>query len=262
MDLQALLTLNLDNRLFANPRRIALLEQIVQTGSISQGAKLSGMSYKAAWDAVNDMNTAFNQPVVLREKGGKGGGGAQVTQFGQRLLKVYFITSQVQEMALTALLDDSIEMNSLLDLMAHFSLHTSARNQLTGQIESITLGGINDHVSVRLADNQIVKVAVTHTSVKKLALEAGSSVLLLFKAPAVSISPVKLETCSHNCLNAELVAMTKQGSDIELELQLSSQDKIYSVMAGENLAELEMQIGQTYFACFDSAQTIVAKMSQ
>ncbi len=56
MQAEILLTLKLQQRLFADPRRIALLKQIDQTGSISQGAKHAGISYKSAWDAINEMN--------------------------------------------------------------------------------------------------------------------------------------------------------------------------------------------------------------
>ncbi len=49
--MQADLTLHirLQQKLFADPRRIALLQRVQQTGSISQGAKLAGISYKSAW---------------------------------------------------------------------------------------------------------------------------------------------------------------------------------------------------------------------
>lgn len=56
MQAEILLTLKLQQRLFADPRRIELLKQVRHTGSISQGAKLAGISYKSAWDAVNEMN--------------------------------------------------------------------------------------------------------------------------------------------------------------------------------------------------------------
>src|SRR5690349_5174560 len=55
MQAEILLTLRLQQKLFADPRRIALLKQIEQTGSISQGAKNAGISYKSAWDAINEM---------------------------------------------------------------------------------------------------------------------------------------------------------------------------------------------------------------
>jgi molybdate transport system regulatory protein len=71
MQAEILLTLKLQQRLFADPRRIALLKQIDQTGSISQGAKHAGISYKSAWDAINEMNQLSEQPLVDRATGGK-----------------------------------------------------------------------------------------------------------------------------------------------------------------------------------------------
>lgn len=64
MQAEILLTLKLRQQLFADPRRIALLKQIRATGSISQGAKLAGVSYKSAWDAINAMNALAEQALA------------------------------------------------------------------------------------------------------------------------------------------------------------------------------------------------------
>lgn len=79
MQADTFLILRLQDRLFADPRRIALLKQIAQTGSISQGAKLAGISYKSAWDAINAMNQLSEKTLVERATGGKAGGGAVIT---------------------------------------------------------------------------------------------------------------------------------------------------------------------------------------
>ena len=68
------------------PKRLALLEQIAEQGSITRAAKAAGLSYKAAWDAIDTMNQRANQPVVERSIGGKGGGATKITDFGQRLI--------------------------------------------------------------------------------------------------------------------------------------------------------------------------------
>ena len=129
MNLTAIATLQMNNKMFANPRRIALLKAIDVTGSISQGAKLAGISYKAASDAIKDMNTNNEQPLVNCEKGGKGGGGATLTRFGQRLIQMYDLLNKIQDMGLQALNDDNAPLDSLLGVMSRFSLQTSARNQ-------------------------------------------------------------------------------------------------------------------------------------
>ncbi len=71
------------------PGKIALLESISRTGSISGAAREMGMSYRRAWLLVEAMNTAFTKPVVMAVTGGKRGGGAEVTVFGLSLLERY-----------------------------------------------------------------------------------------------------------------------------------------------------------------------------
>lgn len=71
------------------PGKVDLLEAIERAGSISAGARELGLSYRRAWDLVDTMNHCFKQLLVERIKGGKGGGGAQLTDQGRRVLKLY-----------------------------------------------------------------------------------------------------------------------------------------------------------------------------
>jgi molybdate transport system regulatory protein len=68
------------------PGKAELLEAIAATGSISESARRLGMSYRRAWLLVDTMNRCFREPVVASATGGAGGGGAQVTAFGRRVL--------------------------------------------------------------------------------------------------------------------------------------------------------------------------------
>ena len=71
------------------PGKVDLLEAIERTGSISAGARELGLSYRRAWDLVDTMNHCFKHPLVTRVKGGKGGGGAQLTVEGRHILDLY-----------------------------------------------------------------------------------------------------------------------------------------------------------------------------
>jgi molybdate transport system regulatory protein len=66
-----------------------LLEGILETGSISGGARKLGMSYRKAWLLVDEMNRCFREPVVVATKGGPQGGGAVLTPLGQEALARY-----------------------------------------------------------------------------------------------------------------------------------------------------------------------------
>ncbi|HCI6029655.1 molybdenum-dependent transcriptional regulator [Klebsiella quasipneumoniae] len=190
MQAEILLTLKLQQRLFADPRRIALLKQIDQTGSISQGAKHAGISYKSAWDAINEMNLLSEQPLVDRATGGKGGGGAVLTRYGQRLIQLYDLLAQIQQKAFDVLSDDdALPLDSLLAAISRFSLQTSARNQWFGTITGRDRQQVQQHVEVLLADGQTrLNVAITAQSAEKLGLDEGQEVLVLLKAPWVGIT--------------------------------------------------------------------------
>ncbi|MEC9363725.1 MAG: winged helix-turn-helix domain-containing protein [Sinimarinibacterium flocculans] len=73
----------------AGPGRIELLRLIHATGSIRQAALQMGMSYRAAWDAVDAMNRRAGAALVTRLTGGRRGGGAQLTELGERLIRTY-----------------------------------------------------------------------------------------------------------------------------------------------------------------------------
>ena len=70
------------------PGKIALLETIAAFGSISAGARAMRMSYKRAWDLVEEMNALFGRPVVAA-KSGRRGGGAELTPLGLSLVARY-----------------------------------------------------------------------------------------------------------------------------------------------------------------------------
>lgn len=71
------------------PGKAELLEHIAATGSISAAARAMRMSYKRAWQLVDDMNHAFRAPLVTTAAGGSKGGGAALTTIGKRALAAY-----------------------------------------------------------------------------------------------------------------------------------------------------------------------------
>ncbi|MEC4729038.1 TOBE domain-containing protein [Shewanella sp. D64] len=261
MDLNALLTLSIADKVVVNPKRIALLEQIRVTGSISQGAKLAGLSYKTAWDAVNDMNRRLSDAVVVSEKGGKGGGGAQLTDFGERLVQVYALTEQMQEMVLQTLLDQKVPMQSLLDVMAHFSLKTSARNQLTANIKSIENYGLNDRIVLETAGDKEMFSVVTHSSTCKLRLLNKTPVLLLIKAPLVHLSVNFVPDSGDNQLDGEVVDIKVNGNSVEVSLNIGNTEPLYASITCQQANEIDLSLGQRLYGVFKPEQVIIASMN-
>ncbi|WP_316168056.1 MULTISPECIES: winged helix-turn-helix domain-containing protein [unclassified Bradyrhizobium] len=83
------LRIDLDDGGRIGPGKIALLENIARHGSISAAGRAMDMSYKRAWDLVDEINRVCRQPAVARQTGGRNGGGAALTTFGTQLVERY-----------------------------------------------------------------------------------------------------------------------------------------------------------------------------
>src|ERR1700736_3255216 len=81
--------IDLDAETRIGPGKIKLLENIHANGSISAAGRAMDMSYKRAWDLVDEINRICRHPAVERQTGGKNGGGAVLTPFGMSLVARY-----------------------------------------------------------------------------------------------------------------------------------------------------------------------------
>src|SRR5690554_5077736 len=127
------LWLSVDGEKFGGEQRIALLGQIAESGSITRAAKAIGLSYKAAWDAIDSMNNLAGEPLVERLAGGKGGGGTRLTRRGEQLVENFRLIERehlrfVEQLSrqATGIADDYL-------LIRRMAMKTSARNQFHGQ---------------------------------------------------------------------------------------------------------------------------------
>ncbi|MBX9592534.1 MAG: LysR family transcriptional regulator [Hyphomonadaceae bacterium] len=74
---------------YLGPGKITLMEFIAKHGSISAAGKEMGMSYRRAWLLVDEINRIFRDPLVAKQMGGTGGGGAHLTKLGQDIVGRY-----------------------------------------------------------------------------------------------------------------------------------------------------------------------------
>lgn len=71
------------------PGKIELLRKVGEVQSISAAGRAMAIPYRKAWLMINSLNEGFGRPVIATNKGGKGGGGASLTQLGQQLIQRY-----------------------------------------------------------------------------------------------------------------------------------------------------------------------------
>ena len=165
-------------------RRIDILRQIGGTGSISQAARVVGVSYKAAWQALDTLSNLAGVPLVERAVGGVGGGGTQLTAAGRQLLDAADAMAQARRSVINGL-DAAGGPGAAA---ARLSVRTSMRNQWPCLVESLERLGPLVRVHLRGATQGAglaVCARITRESAELLALRRGMPVLALCKATAV-----------------------------------------------------------------------------
>jgi molybdate transport system regulatory protein len=89
MQTRLTIRLDFDESRRLGPGKVALLESIGETGSISAAGRAHTMSYRKAWLLVEEMNQMFAKPLVAARPGGAGGGGAELTAIGRQVIALY-----------------------------------------------------------------------------------------------------------------------------------------------------------------------------
>ncbi|WP_396600844.1 winged helix-turn-helix domain-containing protein [Algibacter sp. R77976] len=78
-----------ENNVLLGEGRVHLLKAIQETGALSKAAKSLNISYKKAWQMLDSVNKSAKKPVTINSIGGKGGGGAELTEYGKSLVMAF-----------------------------------------------------------------------------------------------------------------------------------------------------------------------------
>lgn len=231
----------LSQHIVRRPQRIALLQHIAEQGSITRAAKSAGLSYKAAWDAIDELNNLAQKPLVERSVGGKGGGGAKLSSEGERVLRLYQKLQALQAQVLEA-----AEEASDLDLLGRLMLRTSARNQLHGKVVVIDAQGRNDRIRLELAEGLLIDAQITHDSTLRLELETGTEVVALIKAGWLELLGIdQAATHGNNCLKGTIEEiLDAEDSPSEVRIGLPNGQTLCALAEPLHLKNLGLAAGK------------------
>jgi molybdate transport system regulatory protein len=193
----------------ASDKRIDILRRIGQAGSISEAARAAGVSYKAAWQAIDTLSNLAGTPLLDRAVGGSGGGGASLTEAGKHLLWAAEQLGQSRAKALAKLGQGPGTSSGHPSRMAALGLRTSMRNQLPCIVKALKTSGPAIRVELVLSDGSPLFSRITKESAQLLDLRAGRPVLALFKATAVSVSRDGENAPGKNRLEGRITRISK-----------------------------------------------------
>jgi molybdate transport system regulatory protein len=253
------LSLGKDAQNMLSDKRIALLEQIAVSGSISQAAKNVGLSYKGAWDAVETMNSMFGEPLVVTMTGGKGGGGTALSSSGIRIVDAYKVLRREQKRFLEAASVGIENFDNIYQLIRRLSVKTSARNQFFGKVTAIKQAQVNVEVELSLTGGDKIHAVVTHDGLNDLNLQIGSEAWALVKASWVILAmPEAAKLLSaRNKLSGVVTRINQGGVNAEVSLQCKGGNVISATLTNESVSELKISVGSEVCAVFKASSVIL-----
>ncbi|TVS10122.1 MAG: LysR family transcriptional regulator [Wenzhouxiangella sp.] len=253
--------LSIDGHSFAGSGRITLLEKIAATGSISAAARAMGMSYKAAWDAIDAMNNLADEPLLLRQAGGQHGGGTVLTRHGVQVIEQYRAAETVHRRFLAELAERAGDMGNVWSLMRTLSMQTSARNHLVGTVRELRAGAISDEVVIDIGHGLEVVSSVTRQSSGDLGLDRpGRRVHVLIKAPFVVLSAT-LDGARYSAANqfpGSVESLLEGEANCEVRVAIGNGRTLTALASREAFSEDWLAPGSPVIALVNAAHVVLA----
>ena len=260
MTISSNLTLELFNQPFLLEKRIQLLIAIKHSGSINKAAKEVPMSYKSAWEAVETMNNLSIHPIVQRETGGSGGGGTTLTQYGENLLTTYFLLKAEQKKFIENL-NRITDINAgSLKTIRRLSMQISARNQIIGIVEKITLGAVNAEVLIKIKSGNTLVSIITNTATENLEINVGDEVIAVIKSSNVLLSTeANLKISARNTLKGEIEAINQGEINSEVVINIGNEDKVVTVITTSSIKNMNLKVGSKVDAIIKASDIMIGR---
>ena len=254
------LTLGTRAGALAGKRWMSLLEHIGSTQSIAAAAKAVGLSYKAAWDAVEAMNNFSDRALVRRYKGGKGGGGTRLTARAKQLVSTYRAVEAENNRFLSLLNARIRSLDQDLRIIGRLTMLTSARNHFSGIVTRVRRGAVNDEVELLLSGGEHLTAIVTHESVRNLGLKAGAETVALIKASWVIVGPAsgaRLRLSARNQLTGTIRRLLPGAVNTEVVIALKGGNSVAAIITNGAAKELRLAEGKRARAIFKASSVIL-----
>jgi molybdate transport system regulatory protein len=244
---------------FGGQSRIRLLAAIASCGSITRAAKEIHMSYKAAWDAVDQMNNLAGEPLVERVSGGKGGGGTRLTARGLQLVEQFRLLEREHQRFLDQLGQQPGALATDLQLIRKMNMKTSARNQFLGTVSRVAAGAVNDEIVMDIAGAHTIVAIVTRDSTLELGLVPGAQAFALVKASSIIlVTDVEgARFSARNQMRGTVMRIVPGAVNTEVVLDLGGGATLAAVVTNDSCTALALSVGATATGIFKASSVIL-----
>ncbi len=254
--IDAFLALRSEGRFLVGRERIRLLEAVAEHGSIAKAAKALGFSYKTAWDAVNAINNLLPRPAFVTKAGGRGGGGgAEVTPEGLRLIKTFYRLEEKLARLSSQIAEEGLEGQEDV-LLFTLGVSFSTRNVFQCEVLSVEKGPVDVEVTLCAPPDDRIVAIVTNDAARELALAPGRKALALVKAPFVELGAGAAQ--GPNQFAGKVLRRSDSQTKSEIVLDIGGGRTMTSVVTRAVADALKLAPGAEATARFDAGHVILA----
>lgn len=247
-----------EGRLLVGRERIRLLEAVAEHGSITKAAKITGFSYKTAWEAVDAVNNLLPTPAFLTRAGGRVGGGAEVTAEGRRLIATFHRLEERLARLSSTMAEDGLDgLEEALLWTAGRKI--SARNVFQTEVVAVRKAPVDVEVTLRVSDVASILAIVTNGAVDDLGLVPGRRALALVKASFVRLlAPGEAAAEARNLFAATVRTRLDGDVNSELLLDIGGGKTVTAVVPRRRVEDLAVVEGGPATIAFDPDHVVLA----
>ncbi|MHA1784826.1 MAG: TOBE domain-containing protein [Candidatus Helarchaeota archaeon] len=155
----------------------ALLEQIKKHKNLGIAAKELGYSYKYAWNILKKIKEKTGKNPVKTHKGGTGGGGGiEITSFGEKLINIFNTFNEF--------VDDAIKNRILWQSLG---MKEQKTNSLEGKVLNIKTDEDIAMLKIQIKKDQDLQSIITREATDALKLKEDKEVSAVIKSTSVMI---------------------------------------------------------------------------
>lgn len=154
-----------------------LLRRISETRSLTESAKMLGISYRNAWDRIRKVEASYGKRVLKSKAGGAVGGSSELTPEGEALFREF---RRMRKYLFNAL-DDR-------DSSANVGYKLSARNTISATVAEVRKGDIASMVKMASGGPVQFTSIISNEAVEDLGLQKGDRVLAVIKSTEVMVA--------------------------------------------------------------------------
>ncbi len=139
-------------------------------------------------------------------------------------------------------------------------MQISARNQIIGTVEKISLGAVNAEVQLKLKSGNSLVSIITNTATENLELNIGDEVVAIIKSSNVLLSTeAGLKISARNRLSGEIEAINQGEINSEVVINVGNEDKVVTVITTSSIKSMNLKVGSKVDAIIKASDIMIGR---